>query len=248
MPDRVLTPEPRLAVPAYFRPDVRPGDWELLARSAPPVQIVILNVANGPGTKPDPAFATPVQRLREAGVTVAGYVDTNYGRRRPGDVIADLERFCEWYGAAGVCFDRAAATEEHLGYYAAASRAARRAGAGFVIFNHGTHPVEAYASHADLLGTFEGRWPDYAQLAVPRWTRSWPAAMFEHVVYAVPPGEFGRAMAMATQRHAGCVYITDSDGANPYDRLPSAPLRPPPPLKRRAWRGLMPFTAGVGGK
>jgi hypothetical protein len=247
MSDRVLGPGPRLAVPAYFRPDVRPGDWDLLARSAPQVQAVILNVANGPGTEPDPAFTGPVQRLHQAGVTVAGYVDTNYGRRRLSQVIADLDRFREWYSATGVCFDRTAATPEHLGYYGAASRAARRTGAGFVIFNHGTHPVQEYASHADLLGTFEGRWPDYTQLAVPRWTRSWPAAMFEHVVYAVPPDMFGRAMAMATRRHAGCVFITDSDGANPYDRLPSAPLSPPPPLKGRNWRGLMPFGAGTGG-
>ena len=47
---------PRLVVPAYFHPAVRPGDWEWLAEHADQVRLVILNVANGPGTRPDAPF------------------------------------------------------------------------------------------------------------------------------------------------------------------------------------------------
>jgi hypothetical protein len=231
MRDRlVVMPAPRLAVPAYFHPHARPADWGWLARSAARVRMVILNVASGPGPRPDPAFIVAARRLRRAGVDVAGYVDTGYGRRAPGQALADLELYLQWYQVTGVCFDQAAGTADQLGYYAALARGARTAGVRLVVFNHGVHPVEAYAEHADLLGTFEGPWRAYAGLEVPGWTRRWPAGMFQHVVYSVPPRDFDRALALAIARHAGCVYITDRGGANPYDQLPSA--APVPALRR----------------
>ena len=89
--DRMQLDTPRLVVPAYFRPDLKPDDWELLAQHGPQVRLVILNMANGPGTGPDPAYAHALDRLRQAGVAIAGYVDTNYGQRQPREALAELE-------------------------------------------------------------------------------------------------------------------------------------------------------------
>ena len=230
--DRAPLTAPRLVVPAYFRPDTRPDDWQLLAARAQQVRLVILNLANGPGPQPDPAYYAALGRLREVGVAVAGYVDTNYGRRPAREALADLDLFLQWYAVSGVCFDRVSVTAEHLGYYAALSRDARGAGARVVLFNHGAHPLEAYAEHANLLGTFEGPWRAYLQLAVPRWTRSRPASTFYHVVYKVPRENFDHAFLLAIRRRAGWVYITDRSGANPYDGLPVAGLQPESPWLR----------------
>jgi Spherulation-specific family 4 len=230
--DRAPLTAPRLVVPAYFRPDARPDDWQLLAKHAQQVRLVILNLANGPGTRPDPAYHSALSRLREVGVAVAGYVDTNYGRRPVPEALADLDNFLQWYAVSGVCFDRVSVTAEHLGHYAALSRDARRAGARVVLFNHGAHPLEAYAEHANLLGTFEGPWRAYLRLAVPRWTRSRPASTFYHVIYSVPRENFDHAFLLATRRRAGSVYVTDRGGANPYDGLPAAGLQPESPWLR----------------
>ena len=230
--DRVPLAPPRLVVPAYFRPDVRPDDWEMLAKHAQQVRMVILNLANGPGTAPDPAFYPALSRLREAGVAVAGYVDTNYGRRSAREAMSDLEYFLQWYDVTGVCFDRVSVTPEHLGYYASLSRDARYAGAKVVLFNHGAHPNEGYAEHANVLGTFEGPWRAYLQLAVPRWTRERPANKFYHVVYSVPRENFDHAFLLAIRRRAGSVYITDRSGGNPYDCLPAGGLQPESPWLR----------------
>jgi hypothetical protein len=230
--DRAPLTAPRLVVPAYFRPDTRPDDWQLLAKHAQQVRLVILNLANGPGTRPDPAYHFALSRLREVGVAIAGYVDTNYGRRPVPEALADLDNFLQWYAVSGVCFDRVSVTAEHLGYYAALSRDARRAGARVVLFNHGAHPLEAYAEHANLLGTFEGPWRAYLRLAVPRWTRSRPASTFYHVIYSVPRENFDHAFLLATRRRAGSVYITDRGGANPYDGLPAGGLQPESPWLR----------------
>jgi hypothetical protein len=230
--DRAPLTAPRLVVPAYFRPDTRPDDWQLLAKHAQQVRLVILNLANGPGTRPDPAYHSALSRLREVGVAIAGYVDTNYGRRPVPEALADLDNFLQWYAVSGVCFDRVSVTAEHLGYYASLSRDARRAGARVVLFNHGAHPLEAYAEHANLLGTFEGPWRAYVRLAVPRWTRSRPASMFYHVIYSVPRENFDHAFLLATRRRAGSVYVTDRGGANPYDGLPAGGLQPESPWPR----------------
>jgi hypothetical protein len=230
--DRAPLTAPRLVVPAYFRPDTRPDDWQLLAKHAQQVRLVILNLANGPGTRPDPAYHFALSRLREVGVAIAGYVDTNYGRRPVPEALADLDNFLQWYAVSGVCFDRVSVTAEHLGYYAALSRDARRAGARVVLFNHGAHPLEAYAEHANLLGTFEGPWRAYLRLAVPRWTRSRPASTFYHVIYSVPRENFDHAFLLATRRRAGSVYVTDRGGGNPYDGLPAGGLQPESPWLR----------------
>jgi hypothetical protein len=230
--DRMELAAPRLVVPAYFRPETRPGDWDLLAKHAQQVRLVILNIANGPGKGPDGSYMPALQRLRQAGVAIAGYVDTSYGQRQPRDALAELDAFLKWYEVTGVCFDRVAITAEHLRYYATLSRDARYLGARLVLFNHGAHPLEAYADHANLLGTFEGPWRSYLRLAVPRWTRSRSADQFYHVVYAVPRENYDHAFLLAMRRRAGSVYITDRSGANPYDSLPAGGLQPESPWLR----------------
>lgn len=209
-----------LIVPAYFHPAVLPHDWEILAEHAAQIRVIVLNLDSGSGQQPDAAFMPVLDRVRSTGVTVAGYVDTNYGRRQPKEILDDLDRYIDWYQVTGVFFDRVTTNMENVPHYAAVTRSARQAGARVVAFNHGTHPVEAYAEHADLLGTFEGPWSAYVDVLVPRWTRSWPAGRFFHLVYSVPPQSFGDAYLLAARRHAGCVYVTDKGGDNPWDRLP----------------------------
>jgi hypothetical protein len=212
---------PRLVVPAYFHPAVRPDDWALLAERAAQVRLVILNLASGPGTRPDDAWIPALDRLRAAGVGVAGYVDTNYGRRPQHEPMVELGRYLDWYKVVGVLFDRVAATAQRIGYFAALARGARSMGARVVVFNHGVSPHEAYADHADVLGTFEGPWSAYRDVSVPGWASSRPADQFYHVVHSVPRQCLGDAYVLASRHGAGCAYVTDRTGANPYDQLPA---------------------------
>lgn len=211
---------PRLVVPAYFHPAVHPGQWEWLAQHAAQVRLVVLNIASGPGTAPEAPFKEATERLRSAGVPVIGYVDTNYGSRPARQIMTELGSYLDWYGVSGVCLDRVAASAANLPYYGALTARVRKLGAEIVFFNHGVHPCEAYAEHADLLGTFEGPWSDYHRLDVPRWTTTWPAEKFYHVVHSVPPSRFSEAARLAVQRRAASVYITERSGSNPYDGLP----------------------------
>jgi len=213
--------KPRLVVPAYFHPAVHPDQWQWLAEHAAWVRMVILNVANGPGTCSQAAFRQAVGWLQRAGICVIGYVDTSYARREAQLVLAETGRFQDWYGVRGVCLDQVAADPAQLGYYTRLTDRIRATGAETVFFNHGTHPAPEYADVADLLGTFEGTWPAYRRLRVPRWTECWPPSKFYHVVHSVPAARLPGAWRLAARRRAGAAYITERGGANPYDGLPT---------------------------
>jgi hypothetical protein len=216
----------QLLVPAYFHPAVRAREWWSLAERAPNIRMVVLNLDSGPGIQPDESYDSPLRWLREAGVPVAGYVDTNYGQRSAPEILNEIGRYIEWYRVSGVFFDRVSSDAASVAHYAALVRSARSLGARAVAFNHGVYPVEAYAEHADLLGAFEGPWGAYIDATVPRWARFRPAAQFFHLVYGVPPQSFGDAFLLAARRRAGAVYVTDHAGDNPWDRLPDCEFDP----------------------
>ena len=121
-----------------------------------------------------------------------------------------------------MCFDRVCVDGDHLQHYAELARSARAIGAESVMFNDGAHPLESYAEHArparDLRRPLERL---SRKLGIPRWTRRHPAESFYHVVHSVPRARFEDAYLLAEVRRAGCAYITDRGGANPYDSLPA---------------------------
>ncbi|MFD8412506.1 spherulation-specific family 4 protein [Streptomyces sp. NPDC059650] len=209
-----------LLVPLYEHPDDRPDDWELLIRSAGLLHSVVLNPASGPGEARDARFAVVAERLRDAGVPVLGYADTDYGRRPHADVVRDLLRHRDWYGADGAFLDQAAPDPALLGHYGRLAVAARAAGARTLVLNHGVHPDPGYAELADLVVTFEGPWDAYRNAAVPSWTADHPADRFCHLVYAVPPG--APAAELARQRRAAVHCAVPGTGAHPWGTLPNA--------------------------
>ncbi|MFE1414464.1 spherulation-specific family 4 protein [Streptomyces sp. NPDC058746] len=213
--------DPMLLVPLYEHPADRPEDWERLVRCAGLLHSVVLNPDSGPGEAPDERFALVAGRLREAGVPVLGYVDTDYGRRPHAAVVQELLRHRDWYATDGAFLDQVCAGPEQLAHYGRLSVAARAAGARTLVLNHGVHPHPGYAELADLLVTFEGPWDAYRDATdAPAWTADHPAGRFCHLVYAVPPG--APAAELAAQRGAGVHCAVRGTGPHPWGTLPYA--------------------------
>ncbi|MCS0636310.1 spherulation-specific family 4 protein [Streptomyces sp. LP05-1] len=194
-----------LLVPYYEHPALRPAEWDALVAAAPRLYGVVVNPASGAGEAPDPAFAEAARRLREAGVPVLGYADTDYGRRPHAAVVRDLTRHRDWYGADGAFLDQVPTGPEHAPHYERLRVAARAAGAGTLVLNHGAPPHPVYDALGDLLVTFEGPWSVY-RTARP------PAARHHcHLVYDAPPGA----------RPASRVHCAvPGGGAHPWAALP----------------------------
>ncbi|MEV6399729.1 spherulation-specific family 4 protein [Streptomyces sp. NPDC051907] len=217
-----------LLVPMYVHPAVDPAAWRALVDAAPLLYGVVLNIDDGPGTAPDPAFSAVVRDLRTAGVRVLGYVDTDYGRRAQRAVALDFERHRDWYATDGFFLDQAAPDAAGLRHYRRLARAARAHGGRTLALNPGVHPAPGYAAFADLLVTFEGGWDAYRGApAAPRWTSGRPPESFCHLVYGVPAGLCGLAARTAELRGAAVHCAVPGHGPNPWSALPPALRKAP---------------------
>ena len=207
----------RVAVPAYFLPGPL---WETAIGSASSVSYLVMNPGTGPGLARDEAYAATVRKAQATGISVLGYVDTDYGRREPALVRQDVAAFDEWYGVDGIFLDQVSSGADGLGYYASLAEFIRTTPGPLVALNPGTFPVEGYAALADVLVTFEGSYASYRSLASPDWVKKYPASRFWHLVYATTSADMPTAVKLARQRSAGHLYVTDDVLPNPWDTLP----------------------------
>lgn len=211
-----------LGVPGYAHPLLAPAEWAGLTRPATPLHWVVLNVAQGPGVRPDPHCLDAAGRLTNAGVRVLGHLDLAYGSRPFGEIVAEAQRYLDWYRVAGFSLDRCPADRADL-------PAVRRITAtletlvdgAHVVLGHGTHPYPGYAEAADQLVTFSGPWSDYRWSQAAEWTAGYPPERFVHLVHGLPRTHLDEALRVARWQGAGTIFFTDRTGPqNPFDALP----------------------------
>jgi hypothetical protein len=206
-------------IPAYFYPG---AGWAEAIASKPPPRLMVMDVtSSGAGTAPDRNYQAVARRARAAGITLAGYADTDYGRRPIAAVEADVRHYKSWYGVSGIFLDQASIAAGDLGYYRELSAYIRQTIPGsLVILNPGGYPDPSYMSVGDIIVAFEGTYAQYATLAVPGWVKGYPADRFAALVYDVPAALLPAVMRAARLRHAGYVYVDGDSGVNPYGSLP----------------------------
>jgi hypothetical protein len=206
-------------IPAYFYPG---AGWAEEIGSKPAPRIIIMDMtSSGAGTAPDRNYQAVARRARAAGITLAGYSDTDYGRRPAAAVEADARHYRSWYGVSDMFLDRVSGATGDLAYYRQLSAYVHRAIPGsLAILNPGDYPDPSYMSAGDIIVAFEGSYAQYTRLAVPRWADGYPAARFAALIYAAPAALLPQAVNAARRGHAGYVYVTSESGANPYGSLP----------------------------
>jgi hypothetical protein len=212
-------------IPGYAHPLVAPVEWGELARPGTPLHWVVLNVAGGPGTRPDPHCLEAAGRLRNAGVRILGHLDTTYGARSFGELISDAHRYLDWYRADGFLLGRCPTERAALPEVRRTITTLRalRDGA-HIVLGHGGHPYPGYAENADQLVTFSGPWSDYRWSQVAEWTADYPPERFCHFVHGVPRGHLDEALRIARWQGASTIYFTDRTDhggrVDPWETMP----------------------------
>jgi Spherulation-specific family 4 len=217
----------RLWVPAYYYP-YGPGllEWNRLIASAKTVPIVaIVNPASGPGDHVDTNFAAILPRAKKAGVTLVGYIGTQYTRKPLAQVKAEVETFLRFYpDLQGFHFDEQMSDARGVDYYAELYRYVHERIPGALVLNNpGTVCDPAYAARpaADAICLFENE-RGFDQFQPPVRLTRFPGARFCIQAHNVATeDQMKRAVRQAAQWKIGYVFITDDVGPNPYDRLPS---------------------------
>ncbi|WP_155060742.1 spherulation-specific family 4 protein [Streptomyces blattellae] len=212
-------------IPGFAHPLVAPTEWAELTRPGTPVHWAALNVADGPGTRPDPHCLEAAGRLRNAGLRVLGHLDTTYGARIFGELISEAHRYLDWYRVDGFFLDRcpsegAALPEIHR----TVTTLRAISDDPHIVLGHGTHPHPGYADSADQLVTFSGPWSDYRWSQVAEWTADHPPERFCHFVHGVPLGHLDEALRIARWQGASTIYFTDRTDhggrTDPWETMP----------------------------
>ncbi|GGJ10431.1 spherulation-specific family 4 protein [Streptomyces brasiliensis] len=197
-------------IPGYAHPLVAPAEWAELTRPGTPLHWVALNVADGPGTRPDPHCLEAAGRLSNAGVRVLGHLDTAYGARPVIDLLSDARLYVDWYRVDGFLLNRCPTERGALPEvrHAVTALRALRDNA-HIVLGHGSHPHAGYAENADQLVTFSGPWTEYRWSQVAEWTADYPPDRFCHFVHGVPRGHLEEALRIARWQGAATIYFTD---------------------------------------
>lgn len=212
-------------IPGYAHPLVAPTEWGELTRPGTPLHWVVLNVADGPGTRPDPHCLEAAGRLRNAGVRVLGHLDSASGGRNLGEVIADAQRHVDWYQVDGFLLDRCPTDGVSLpGIRRTVATLRAVCEDAHIVLGHGTHPHPGYAESADQLVTFSGPWSDYRWSQVAEWTAEHPPERFCHFVHGVPLPHLEEALRIARWQGAATIYFTDRTDqgghSDPWEAMP----------------------------
>jgi hypothetical protein len=212
----------RMAVPAYFDPPS--AEWDRLIAGAPAVGMIVFNPESGPGTASVQAYTQVIARAQAAGIVMVGYVATSYGARPEADVIADINRYYDFYALSGIYFaegpmDTDCDAMEAMYHRMADAVRARDASAYLAV---GTRFCPTYITFFDMMVQFARNWPEYqADYTPPSWMPANSPQRFVHFVHSVPPAEASAALSRALANGAGWVFVTDQTDPNPWGVLPS---------------------------
>ncbi|MFE7121716.1 spherulation-specific family 4 protein [Streptomyces sp. NPDC057654] len=199
-----------IGVPGFAHPMVAPVEWGELLCPGAPLDWSVLNVAQGPGARPDPYCLAVAGRLRDAGVRVLGHLDVREGARPFGELVSDAHRFLDWYKVDGFYLDRCPTERSGLPEVRRTAATLRALlDRSYVVLAHGAQPFPGYVESGDQLVTFEGAWSDYRWSQVAEWTADYPPERFCHLVHGVPRPHLEEALRIARWQGAGTVYFTD---------------------------------------
>ncbi|MGW0709142.1 spherulation-specific family 4 protein [Streptomyces sp. NPDC002643] len=212
-------------IPGYAHPLVAPLEWGELTRPGTPLHWAVLDVSDGPGTRPDPHCLEAAGRLRGAGVRVLGHLAVTYGARALAEILADAHRYRDWYQVDGYLLDRCPTEPGALpDVHRAVSELRALLGGGHIVLGHGSHPHPGYVDCADQLVTFAGPWSEYRWSQVAEWTADHPPERFCHFVHGIPRGHLDEALRIARWQGAATIYFTDRTDrggrTDPWETMP----------------------------
>jgi hypothetical protein len=209
-----------LLVPGYFDP-VQTGYWQETTSTGSGVRFVIINPDSGPSNRYDRTWGTVVSDSFASGFRVLAYVKTGWGARSAEAVIAEMDKYRDWYGVTDFFVDEAATRYEYVDHYRAIVDNIHRNG-GMAVLNFGWSPHPAYMEFTDVASVFEDTYSVYANgYDRPSWYAAYPANRFLHIVHSTPATRWQNVITLSRERNAGYVWVTDDDTESYYKSLPS---------------------------
>lgn len=218
IPSYAVTSSIGIIIPLYTYPG---STWNTVINEKmqhPSVPIIaIINPNSGPGAVKDQNYATGINNLKEAGVTVLGYVTTVYSTRDANLVMSEIDRYYSWYNIDGIFFDEMSTSLSNVAYYSSLDLYTKSKGATFTVGNPGTDTISSYVGTVDNIIIYEtSGLPDLSILG--GWHLNYDKSNFSLLAYAVP--SMSDTFVNNVSDMVGYLYLTDDNLPNPWDSLP----------------------------
>lgn len=216
---------------SYKYPSANSPYWSrVTAMGGSKIPYVIINPGDGPGTRVSPDYTRQIQDNINAGIKNIGYVKTDYFNRSQADILAEVDRYMQFYGRSnisGIFFDETPAgtsqsqvnTMRDLYNYVKTNYPEMT-----VMANPGRNIKDEISPYSDIWLTSETNADRY----INRFYQ--PTSSFEnnpanaehiyHIVYAANASQYEKIIELSKQRNAGWLMITTDVLPNPYDELP----------------------------
>ena len=214
------TPSTGVIVPLFTYPTSPTWNEVIQAKLAnPSVPIIaIINPDSGPGVVQDSNYKQGIDALRSAGVTVLGYVYTQYAQRNLTSAEADISTYHGWYNISGILFDEMSNVVGNENYYSTLSSYAKSLGYVLTAGNAGTSVPASYIGTVNIINIYENQGlPLTSSLA--SWTGAYSKQNFAMVSYGV--SSVNSSYEESASNYVSWIYITDANLPNPYDVLPT---------------------------
>jgi Spherulation-specific family 4 len=207
------------AIPAYF--GIGP-EWDQVVSLGQQSDVMIVNLADGPGPKPRADYRQSIQRARQSGAKVVGYVYTQFGSRDPQLVKTDIDNFKNWFAVDGIFVDNVAWEPEKVGYYRDLHDYIKSTPGGFIVGNPGLVPDRQYMDTSDIMVVFEGTYDSYVSREFPAWVQEYSSDRFSHLVYDTNGATaMSDVIRLSASRNAGYLYVTDGHLPWNWQTLPN---------------------------
>lgn len=118
--------------------------------------VAIINPDGGPGWFQDPNFVTDIQRLQAVGITVIGYIWTDYGARSLSSAESAISTYNSWYHVNGIYFDQMANAPGHESYYSTLTNYVKSLGMYMTVGNPGVIVSSSYIGTVTTMIVYEG--------------------------------------------------------------------------------------------
>lgn len=239
----------QVAIASYIHPLDNPGAWDrLIGAPNDAVPVLVANVVNGPDITVNEDWKRIIDRTAASGKIMLGYVRTGYlgvseqqfttrlGSHELSDWIAqilgDVDSWYRLYGDSmgGIFFDEGwndcGPDNMYADVYKLINRYTKTKHANgnkvpMTVLNPGATMPQCFEETMDTLMTFESSYDHYVNDYVSNgWTPSNPSKIW-HIIYDVPEDKVPEVAAMAAERGAGLVEITNGVLPNPYNTMPS---------------------------
>jgi len=216
----------RLLVPAYIYP-VGEGrkEWQRLIDAASKVEIVaIANPSSGPGDERNLDYAAIFTEASNHGITLVGYVSTNYGSRPKAEIKNDVDAWIRFYPQVrGFFFDQQPRDGREVAQFVELrDYAKQKLHDPLVITNPGIPCDAAYLAQAVsnvtcVFVNFQG----FDQFELPETLKAYDPSRFAALPYNISDAETMRSMVKdAIIKRIGYLYVSDAKPPNQWGMLP----------------------------